>query len=331
MNSEYIIQELKEITNTEYEREYEIKLTDISKELTQNLFDSIVAILKTEQNNDLKLKLYCIIFTYKRRRNDINFCINFYQQNKDRIESSFIVNHLYSIILKQTEKLKDINKSIEIATELNNKFSEHIGVAHNLADGLVLLCEEAKSLSQVQIKEKSNEALDLLNDIIQKDPDYAKFYSTRARAFILLKNFDLAKDNINNAIDKEDSKSNDYQLRITQYLLIKSKITLQEQSNQAIEDFKKHTDKIEQDIRKTTLEMLGFFVAIISFIYADIQILTKFSFTDAIRLIFAFSSGLLLTMTGFIYIYDSNNKKIFLPLIIATVLLTISIILPKFL
>ena len=326
-----ILDKINSITSKEDTREFENSITNISKLLSSDNFSSILEKFNFEDNYLNKLKYYCIIFTYKRRQEDINFCIRFYNENKLYFKESFIVKHLYSILLKRTGKIKDIYKSIEIAREIQKKEINHIGALHNLAEGSVLICEESKTLTSTDIERNIDESLEILDDIIEISPNYAKFYATKSRAYIIQENYNLAKENIHKAIDKEDSNANDYSIRINQYLVIKSKIETKKQIKILMNDVKDHTNKIETEIRKSNLELLSFFVAVISFIYANVQIMTKFKLVEAIQISFSFSSAILIAMTGFVSIYGNKNefKRFIVPVVVAILLLLIATQIPN--
>ena len=294
------------IKNTD--RALEIEVTNIAKSLNH---DSVKNYLDNVEDESISLderyKCYLIAFTFFRRMKSTSDCISLYQKNRHLFGQKFLFLHFYSIALKQTGRKIDLVKSISIANEALKLQSTHAGALHNLAGALHLLVENS-DLGEKERKKHLDESVELVDSAIQLEPDYAKFYATRAKIQCLRGFYDSAEKDVTMAIDKEDISANDYSIRVSDYLAIKMSINLNKAVEGVLVDTKKEIQNIYDDVKKSNLEILSFFVAVISFVIGSITLAKGVKTTEAIQLILVLASSLLIVVSGFTLLFDSRNK-----------------------
>ena len=265
------------------ERDLELKVTETAKSLTHENVSSYLDIL----NNDSKelkerYEAYLVLFTFYRRMKNTAECISLYDKYKDIFDKKFLFLHFYSIILKQTGNKRDLLNSISIARETIKIQPRHAGALHNLAGCLYILVESSE-LDEKERKKYLDESLELVDSAIGMERDYAKFYGTRAKIQCLRGRFEGAEKDVLIAIDKEDSSANDYGLRISDYLSIKMHINLNKAVNEVLINTKKEIQEVSDDVKKSNLEILSFFVAVISFVIGSITLAKGATTAEAIQ------------------------------------------------
>ena len=260
-----IIDRIKNITHGESSRAYENAVTSIATDLDDaNLIQQLNIDLKETEDKNKKLKIYAILFNYHRRMDNIDTCQVLYNEYYEVFNNTFIFNHLFSIILKSTKQVHKIKQSIKLSRDAITYINEHTnpGALHNLADGLITLCEESDTIDIKLRNDYITEALELVEDALKLEPDYAKFYATLARAYLLLDDLYAANKNIHLAIAKENSEKKDYILRINKYSLILSYIDTKKHIKGLLQQVKGQTDTLQEEIRKENLEILSFLMNI---------------------------------------------------------------------
>ena len=293
-----------------HERAFELEITKVATHMQHSdLIEYQRTVADETTNKDDRLYAYCVVFTYYRRQKDINKCIDLFEKYSFLFPKEFIVLHYFSIAVKETGRRKDLIRSIELARESLSIQPRHVGALHNLAGSLFLLAEEdgsQKESSRILL----NEARDNVEEAIDLESGYPKFYATKAEILSALGDHKSALREVTKAIDKEDSNSSDYPLRISDYLSRKMKIELRRSITSVSEESRRELKEAMDEARKSNLEILSFFVAIISFIVAGINITVKFSFAEAVQLLFVLSATMLMAVSGFILLFDSHRSFI---------------------
>lgn len=290
------------------ERDLELEVTNKAKSLNH---DSVQGCLDIIEDNakafDERYESYLVLFTFYRRMKNTAECICLYEQYKNMFNKKFLFLHFYSIVLKQTGNKRDLINSISIARESLKLQARHAGALHNLAGGLYFFVESS-DLGEKENKKLLDESLELVEAAIELEQDYAKFYGTRAKIQCLRGRFERAGKDVAIAIDKEDSSTNDYGLRISDYLSIKMHINLKKAVDEVLLDTQKEIQAISDDVKKSNLEILSFFVAVISFVIGSITLAKGVKTAEAILLILVLASSLLMVIAGFTLLFDSRNK-----------------------
>jgi hypothetical protein len=91
-------------------------------------------------------------------------------------------------------------------------------------------------------------------------------------------------------------------------------------------NIKNEIEKAAADASKNNLEILSFFVAIISFTIGGISIAQNYVVIQAMQLIFVLSASLLIVISGATFLFDRSNKiRLFIySLLFALILLGLS-------
>lgn len=312
-------------------RKLEKSITEIAMRLDHSGLPEFEAILDDESKPvSERLRAYCVIFTFLRRRKDINRCFELYEKYQQMFKKEFLFLHLYSIALKQTGRKSDYKRSIEVAREaIKICPRRHAGALHNLAESLYLLADEI-GLETTDARKLLDEAKDLIELVISIEPDYPKFHGTKAKIDAGLGDFPSAIREIASAIDREDSSSTDYPLRVSDYLETKMRIELRRSVHAAVKASKAEIQKAVEETRRSHIEILSFFVAAVSFIIGGINVAVALRFEDASRLIFYLASAILFAMVGFVSLYDSDRlaRRILLAMLIGGIIFALGFFVP---
>ena len=290
-----------------HERSYEQNVTRVATRISKSELEAYEEALgNREKVRAERLFAYCVSFTYFRRQRDLGKCLDLYEKYCDEFGEEFIVMHLLSIAVKETGRRKDLVKSIELGRQALSIHPRHVGALHTLAGSLFLLAEE-DGIENRASKERLQEARDLVEEALDLESDYPKFFATKAEIVSALGDHNGALREISKAIDKEDSESSDYSLRISDYLARKLKIELRKSIESVTDESRRELTAAMNEARESNLQTLTFFVAVISFVIAGINIAVKFSIQDAALLIFLLASAMLMAFSGFILLYDSKS------------------------
>lgn len=312
------------------DREFENEITNIAMSASRKGLKQYLEVLEdTNKSKEERIRSYSILFTYHRRRKNINKCIKLYNDYSDAFQGVFIYYHLYSIAIRDTGLKRDLLKSTEMAREALSLQPRNSGALHSLAS---LLCLRHEAEENDKPSSLLEEARDLVEDAISIEPTYPKFYSTRAQILSYLGDYQAAQKDISTAINIEDSNLKDYSLRISDYLAIKMKIELQKSITYVVENSKREIRRAVDEARRSNIEILSFFVAVVTFVIAGMNIAVKFELADASQLIFVLSSAMLMAISGFMLLYDSDGrfKRFLQTFLFSVIILFISFIVPMY-
>lgn len=289
-------------------REFEVLYTSASTRMSKGDLAEIEAqILDETKSLEERLYAYCTCFTFQRINKNIRQCLSLFHTHKDLFSDTFSLSHTYAIAVKLSGRKRDIDTSINYARKSLELATNHAGAAHNLSESLLLMArlQPADSTDRQQLL---SEAVDVVDEAINIEPHYAKFYATKARIEALRGLFPEAKIAITRAIEQEDSTRLDYGLRISDYLSAKSEIELIEATAQVQEDAKAKLDAAIADVRRSNIEVLSFFVATISFIIAAINISVSFKPNEVVGLLFVLAAAMLLSVTTFSFVFSRKRQ-----------------------
>jgi tetratricopeptide (TPR) repeat protein len=310
-------------------REYEVGLTELAKKLSAHDFQELrdwlsaqYVVVRTE--NDTQFGVFIVLCTYSRRKKNTYVFKDIVEESDGRFVGYPLYPHILSLLYKE---MSEVERSIQSAKEASINLPNQIGVLHNYAEAIV----QAKENSLYITDEQMNEALELINKVTgRRDPSNAKFHCTRGRILAQYGQFAEAKRSILKAIDLEDSSNSDYSIRINdyQYHLVRvqtiefnrsfegklsefnrsleGKLSTTEQS---LAEQKKDIDKSLHSIKAENLQMLGFFVAIISFTMGSLNILQGKKFLESGLLILILMGSTVLAYIGFGLLINIQVRK----------------------
>lgn len=179
-------------------------------------------------------------------------------------ESHNIVKHLEVLTKLNYREGNNIIKDdlLDLAKDNCKKFKNHVGVLHAFADVAVTLFE-------IKLKKEANPyttnedyttfktkwydtAITYANEALIKEPEYGKFYTTKAR----LLSFELNPDAFDEATklcfmarNKENPNATNYAMRISQYLLYETEISMRESMLHYTNNL---SSQVEESINKNT-------------------------------------------------------------------------------
>jgi len=322
-----LIEFLKRLPD-EKERLFEIYIVYLILE-TASIEKELLEILE-KNKTDLKVfynAFYCIC-TYYRRRKDTSK----YGETLERYKHCFYENPTYSYLkamfLMQRGKEVDIKEAIILSGKSVKDVPSNVGIIHCYTEIIAEAFEEGV-LNVLSNSIELEKAIQLLQNVLKETSNYAKFYCTYGRLLALSGKYKEAKQEILTAIDKEDSSRHDYSLRIGEYQRYLIEITAKNYSDKSLFKFQDFSEKMDaqnkeisdnmersekevqgniKDSLNKNLEFLGFFTALISFIIASVQILTKSNFQDAFQLILELGGMIMLVLSSFGIILNGNKN-----------------------
>jgi tetratricopeptide (TPR) repeat protein len=321
-----LIEFLKKLPD-ETERIFEIYIVHVISE-TPEIEHELLKILESNQTSSkVSYNAFYCLCTYYRRRKDTSKYGELLELYKYLFSQNPTFNYLKSMFLMQRGKESDINEAIILSRKAIKDVPNNVGISHCYAEIIAEAFEESV-LDLESDKIELDYAIELVQDILKETSDYAKFYCTYGRLLALAGRYKEAKAEILIAIDKENSSKNDYALRIGEYQRYLIQITSKSYSEKALHEFESYTtkmdawnnemkdsiekseEKIQNNIQSAlnrNLEFLGFFAALVSFIIASVQLLTKASFQEAFKLILELGGMNIIVLSSFGIILHGNK------------------------
>jgi len=269
---------------------------------------------------------YCVLVNYQRRMKN-------YEKEEKYIQTYrhiFAPEHPFfdhMDLLSRMDNLdgymtKDI---LELAEKNSRQMNQNAGAVHAYCEVIALLHENRHSIAgysdvaQEVLDVHLDKALNLMDEVLWKEHNYAKYYCTRGRLLAVKKRYPEAIQNITKAIAVEDSSRSDYTLRVNQYQIFlqqaKNMQVLDRTEQQLNEKIREFEDIIEQQSKESlikNMEYLGLFAGIISFTIGSIGISSSIagqSLSAAAGLIIVLLGALLCVFAGFGFVLHGINRK----------------------
>lgn len=303
-------------------REMEKTLTKLSVEAYAHTPEVFQALLEDSVNPPtLEFRFYaffCLATIYRRKKDITKF------KELDARFGSLFTNfplywHLISLLYRQNKM--NYAMAFESAQKAMELLPRHAGVLHSYAEIIVMISENKREELDQKLLES---AVSAVNQALDIESNYAKFYCTKGRLLALQGKFDEGQEYILKAIDKENSDSKDYAIRINEYMYYMTLIEREQMldlSNRNLQEVTEKANKIKLDFEKSTqelklsldevrtqnLQILGFFTAILSFTIASIQIISDQTFKDSALLIVVLIGALLTGYAGFFALMPSSQ------------------------
>lgn len=363
-NFNTFFEQLPQKQNRQFEKmitNFVISQEESKDHLLKKAFHNIL----NEHKDHLKgyVSFLCLATLYRRKERafDLEALFHNYEQDFNGYSLFF---HYRSLKYRASGDLKhSITDAYRILKD--DEMAFHSGVLHNFAEIVITLFEENEPIPFGSQDKILDEALQHLETAISLEGNYAKFYATKARFHIYLKDFKEAKECLKLAINYE-KKGIDFQLRIAKYYQLLSIVQVQEEyeknqrkqetynenvknlidsaytkidhqielHEQKYEDEKKETKKMLEAMKEQNLQMLGFFTAIISFTIGSFQIVKNQSLPEAMLLLITLAGILLIAYAGFSFLIFKAEREILVKngiiLIFSLVLIIFSILAYQF-
>ncbi len=216
----------------EYTREYEVKIT---KFVNSHCTESDIAAFRRMMNLPSEysyIAFFCLATIYRHNK-DYSKLYEIIQIGKKREDFCNRESFKHIIIMYEThsESLYDYDELLKSAHESACMLTGNSGYQHTFANVFATICENCLSEDLESIvSEWYDAALFCVNRAIQLEPDYAKYYSTKARIVILKNKFEEANRLIMKAIDSEDSRNKEhYSIRISDYQFYRAMFAIKKQ------------------------------------------------------------------------------------------------------
>lgn len=159
---------------------------------------------------------FCLCTMYRRNR-DYSL-MNDLIRSHPQFEKHPLYRHILTQYLVHSEAFYDYDELLKMAYDDACMAGDNPGFLQAFCNAFVTICEScnAEDLPAL-IRNWYDPALTSINRAIKEDPDYAKFYVTKARIISLKRQYKEADDLIRQAISKEDSSRHDYAITISNY------------------------------------------------------------------------------------------------------------------
>jgi tetratricopeptide (TPR) repeat protein len=218
--------------------------------------------------------------------------------------------HFYSMMFKELRTSDSYHSAIQYAHQAIVRLPDQEGVLHNFADAVITAIETGIELDPSLLTKAEEQLLKAM----YLSPKYPKFYCTKGRLLALKKDYKAATESILKAIDLEDSSKSDYVLRINDYQNHLANIRndqLNTSMVESIRELSESKDRLEKSLESAkteNLQMLGFFVAIITFTLGSFNLIKQEDIMDSVFLIFVLTGCLIISYIAFTVLFSNNQS-----------------------
>lgn len=320
---EVMRQELSSCIDGKYEwqRVYETSLTKFMSANSEcsDFVDNMKSIIaECDHNMELAFAAFYVLCTYYRRNKHFSkYSKMFEMEHIESFKNYISYYHLKSMCHIEIFKTKrdykrafdDSRIAVEKANKINDNYKMELnsGFYHSFALNVVIGFEEQLLASSSDL-EQLKRAEEYMHEVMVTD-EYPKYHCTLGRIYmikVLWEDVETARMlcreaiiEFKAAIDSEDSKQ-DYALRINEYQLREMKSRNHLEMLNLKERMEEQLKNEVEEIKAKNIEVLSFFVAIMSFVIGSIQIanLGK-GFIEKSALIILLFGSLLLVLGAF--------------------------------
>lgn len=298
---------------------------------------------------ELRYKCFFQIFHFYRKSEDWDKRINFYKKYSPefhKISHSVLIptlNHIHFLneleIQRSTiysdassnidpmlifiQTCRDyVNNAVEAGEQekrITDKDNFKVGILHLYADAFLVVAERHDQHPHPKLNEylqaNRDDAKHKLYTAILLKNNYAKFYQTMARFYLFERNYAEATKNIHLAINKENSELGNYGLLLMNYNLTKQTIIMkqsEENSQKKLSEMMSRMEEVAENVDDShmkTIEVVGFFTGIISFVISSVQIIGMMELEDAAKLIVLLLGGWIITYSTFSVLFRKPEKR----------------------
>lgn len=264
-----------------------------------------------ENPDSVLFTAFVALCTYLRRLKDSSKYQALIEKYGDRFVSFKLYPHFCSMMYKELRTDDGYHSAILYASQAIDKLPEQEGILHNFAETVIEATEEKVELDPSYLAK----AEQVLKKAMSLSPKYPKFHCTKGRLLAIKKDYKTAAESILKAIDLEDSSKHDYVLRINDYQNYLAKIrneqlqTKMEESIQKLTASKETLEKSLENAKTENLQMLGFFVAIITFTLGSFNIVKQDKIMDSVFLLFILTGCLIISYVAFTVLFSNNQNS----------------------
>ncbi|OLN24123.1 hypothetical protein BTO30_01545 [Domibacillus antri] len=318
-------------------RAYETAITDyVSDRLENESFEHIYKWLKntlaqnSPEHKKSQFSAFVLLCIYSRRMKNISK----YKELIDEMGMFFseepFYPHIAALYHKQLDTLEGMESAIYYSRQAVANLPHQVGILHSYVESVINAIENQVEISDGVL----DDAKEKMKTIMLLDSSYAKFHCTRGRLLAISREYSQAKNAINKAIDLEKSHKSDYALRINDYQSHLIRIQTAESSDvilkqlittkQELEESRKRIEDSMDKMKTENIQLLGFFVAIISLTIGSLNMINDKPFMESALLIIILTGCILLTYTGLGVLFqpkNQNRSKIILISVFAVILI----------
>jgi len=309
----------------ENERAFDLDLTKLARRKgIGNLEENLKKIIGDDISEDKNIKycaFFCLATKYRHddKETEMKTLLSEYRGDKfggkrDSYEHLFLLYRLSFV--SYSLNFTDIDR----ARYNRDKYRHNAGYIHIFADIIATAYEKNKHLEKGDdnyFKKHIKEAIMAVEEANDKDPNYAKYYSTWARLLFLQGDQEGALEKIDMAIKKETVETIDYISRVNNYNRYKLDIMfainevkiirgvetiIGEKVNSASKEIDtriKEMNSALENNKYKIMEFVGFFAGIITLVIGSLEIVNNQPFEKAIMLIVALFGTLLCVFSAF--------------------------------
>ena len=185
-----------------------------------------------QEGQEYAYEAFFSLATIHRHDRDFSKLWNLISDAEKRTDLSSHVSFTHIRIMYEThsESLYDYDLLLNTAHQSACDLFHNSGYHHTFANAFATICEKCLPEDlQAIVDTWYDSALYCVNKAISLEPDYAKYYCTKARIVSIKHHYEEASDLILKAIDMEDSRKSDYALLIGNYQYYRILIAMRKQ------------------------------------------------------------------------------------------------------
>ncbi len=280
--------------------EFQVNIANLVQRVSESSF-YLEKILEDGLSKDIRFKAFYALQTYYRRNKDLSDLEELYKNYSHIFSDRTMYKVLHSVLLRLRNKPESIFQAIEEQSVVLNEISDNPGIYQAKANTIVQAIEDG-IISDDRRDQYLNDAKKAIRNAISIWPDYGKYHVTHGRILKLEGKYEAAREEIEKGIDLEEANKEDYAIRIASFQQHLLKVDFEEYHNELekqidreekrVESLSKDLDDALQGFRKSNLQFLGFFAAILGGVIITMQVATNYPAIQAGPLILIIFGGL---------------------------------------
>ena len=324
-------------------REYEVEITELVIKKLKNTLDIQNVQRELEKkittlysvNKVEAFTVFFVLFTYYRRIKNYKDARRLVNKFEEAFRDNPFFVHLKVMAYKMSGDNYDLLEALRLIYQLvesdvsDPEIKRNPGVLHNFAETIVEALERQISIEEINNvinKDLSKEKLlkiakEKMEIALKYHPNYAKFYITLGRIYMLLEDYESAIKAIREGISLEDPSEKDYPIRISEYnlylLSAKTSLNLKWQVQSVKAEMMNHLSNLASEIetqklelqkmitteRGRNIEILSIFTALIGILLTSIM----FSVSSKSGME---ASGIMLVLSGTLMIFVLSTSVV---------------------
>ncbi len=221
----------RDVNRDEKSREYEKNISRFAYDHSSD--EGVAAFNKImEEDKEFAYEAFFSLATIHRHNRDFTKLRDLIlkAEERDDFKNHISFSHIRIMYETHSESLYDYDLLLGTAHQSACDLFQNAGYQHTFANAFATICEKCLPEDLKDIVDTwYDSAFYCVNRAIQLEPDYAKFYCTKARIVSIKHHYEEASELILKAIDMEDSKKSDYALLIGNYQYYRIMIAMRKQ------------------------------------------------------------------------------------------------------